>query len=769
MLLSQRYLSPLQAMVMTLLCCLTVYCMAVSNLSSEEVADTPLSVSLQAPLTTVVSLTGWPDLQQKHELSMNISIPDNAPDDLGIGLWLSDFDGNWFQQLHPQYLHPGSHQLRFPLEATAWISAEGQHGLWDAAAMADTRRGGFFLWSQKSSSASIEIHSYHFLATPAISAADAHSSTVSAPHLRQLVINDIDQSGNWVGHTGQRLDLQFSADPLPANPYSNLTFDAHAVFTHESGTRYTIPAFYAVPMALSNRGDREEAKPAGAGRFHLRFRPRLPGSYQVQLIARWGQPDEDRFEVSLPTLTVHGEPWDDYVRVDHKDPRFLSIDGSFFWPIGLNIRSVNDSRGAQRTNSLMTPDLGTASYAAYIERFAKAGGNAIEIWMSSWNLALEWRGDWPEFRGLGRYSQARAQRLDNILDIAYAHGVRVNLVIRNHGQASERVDREWHNSPYNAENGGVITRAADFFRDQQALAYQDAYHRYLVARFADHPAILGWKLFSEVNLTAGQTNDVRQWHERSAQVIAELDSYDHPITTHWSGDFRQPDRTIVAQPGIDYVCIDAYHGRNQSGQGTNVVHLMWDSTQSPAPGRGLMQFGKPVLVTEYGGNWNAAPIPQLLAEHASAPWAALVAGHGGSPMLWWFEWVDQNDLWGPYRALSHFVATEDLRHPKARAVLLRSSRARSWAAAWARPGHLLGYVCDESWTFNGAASTNEPTTITIGSAVQAGDMTLEWWDADHGRLLKTETIAHRGGALTITSPLFQRHMAFKLTRLQEAR
>ena len=160
---------------------------------------------------------------------------------------------------------------------------------------------------------------------------------------------------------------------------------------------------------------------------------------------------------------VSGDNWDDYVRVDRTDPRFFSIDGSMYWPIGLNLRSIYDLRGAQQTKSQITPDLGTKSYDAYFARYAAAGGNAIEIWLANWNVAMEWRGDWPEFRGLGRYSQARAARLDHILDSAYQHGIRVNFVIRNHGQASSKTNTEWIDSPFNKLNGGVIRHPRSFF------------------------------------------------------------------------------------------------------------------------------------------------------------------------------------------------------------------------------------------------------------------------------------------------------------------
>ncbi len=117
--------------------------------------------------------------------------------------------------------------------------------------------------------------------------------------------------------------------------------------------------------------------------------------------------------------------------------------------------------------------------------------SAVEIWLASWNLGLEWRGDWPEFEGAGRYNQVSAARLDAILDAAWANRIRINLVIYNHGMASPRMDSEWKDNPYNARQGGPLQDPLEIFTSAAAQRGQDSLRRYLIARYADHPAILG--------------------------------------------------------------------------------------------------------------------------------------------------------------------------------------------------------------------------------------------------------------------------------------
>jgi hypothetical protein len=128
-------------------------------------------------------------------------------------------------------------------------------------------------------------------------------------------------------------------------------------------------------------------------------------------------------------------------------------------------------------------------------------------------------------------------------------------------------------------------RSLPIFTSPLAFADQESLRRYLIGRYADHPAVLGWKLWSEINLTAAgemgrrrgqdaggiQVSDddrhhaLLNWHERAAARWHALDSYGHGVTTHWSGDYRQPEFDIVALPGLDYICIDAYLNRRRDG------------------------------------------------------------------------------------------------------------------------------------------------------------------------------------------------------------
>jgi hypothetical protein len=732
-------------------------------------------VELKSPLTTLVRYTGETPVGT-FVVRAVVRVPANAPADLGIGAFVADRHGRWFQRARPEPLRPGANPIALVLGPGEPLVGQPQRGAWDSAAATQVAQTGLFLWSSSAGTMTVSIDDL---------AVEPHSGE---PRAATSELRDLDLPGQRDGviHTSAaaRWQLSVTPEPFPANPFDPAQFSLDAVFTHADGRVMRIPGFAVEPMELSDRGDREVATAISPMRFQVRWRPSLAGAWSARLEARWD--GGEVLAVPLPPIVVTGESHDDIVRIDAQDARFFSTDGRWFWPIGMNLHSTYDVRSRDRLGTALTPARGTSAYADRFRRLAAAGGNATEIWMSSWNLALEWNAAWPGYAGMGRYSQENAARLDAVLDAAWVNGIRVNLVVNNHGQASPDNDREWKDHPWNRDNGGVLGDPYQLFTDPRSLIAQGNLRRYLVARYADHPAILGWKLWSEINLTAlggggrrgsrpsdGQPfitaaqrlETLVSWHDRAAANLHAIDVYGHPVTTHWSGDYRRPNPEVCALPGIDYLCIDAYHNGRDDYNGSTLVDLIWNGMQDP--GRGLGRFKKPVLVTEFGGSSGGTSGDLLAAELASAPWAAALSGNAGMPFMWWFEWIDQGNHWQPFGAIARFLEAEDLRGPDARAVVLAASGGNDpwWARAWVRPGRMLGYLADHRWTGEGGEQpTHAGVSVRIGSQVAPGPCRIEWWDATSGVRLRTQEYDHPGGALDLHAPEFLRHIAFKLIR-----
>ncbi len=731
-------------------------------------------VQLQSPLTTVVRYVG--DLPGgAFIVRAVIQVPDHAPSDLGVGAFVADRHGRWFQRLHTNALHPGANVVALTMSPGEPLLAQPRGGVWSSDLATQVNQTGLFFWSSSAASVTIGVDDL---------SVDAYAAANESPHVTDLELPAM-RAGTIRIVAGARYEFSLMPQPFPSNPYDPQDFSLDVVFTHADGRTMRVAGFASTAMTLHDRGDREVAEPAGGSRFLVRWRPPLPGRWQAQMEARWQQGEP--LTIDLPPIVVEGAACDDVVRVDAHDPRFFSRGGRWFWPIGMNLHSTFDVRSRDRLGTTLTPERGTLAYADRFRRLAAAGGNATEIWMASWNLALEWNAAWPGYAGAGRYNQVNAAKLDAVLDAAQANGICVNLVINNHGQASPSSDREWKDNAWNRENGGPLTEPYQLFRDPRALSGQTNLRRYLVARFGDHPAILGWKLWSEINLTAvgdSQRRGLREtdglssivssterlatlvtWHETAAAHLHAIDPYAHPVTTHWSGDYRKPNPEVCALPGLNYLCIDAYHGGRSTYSGSTLIDLLWNGMEDGR--RGLAQFKKPLLVTEFGGGSGGTSTVLLAAELASAPWAAAMSGNGGMPFMWWFEWIDQNDQWQPFGAIARFLQGEDLRGSDARAAVLSASGDHGpwWVRAWVRPGRMLGYVANHQWSGEGGdLEPHSGIQVRIGSQVAPGPCRIEWWDANRGVLLGVQEITHPGGALDLSAPTFLHHIAFKLER-----
>ncbi len=698
-------------------------------------AATTLDVALATPRITRATLPD-PLPTGGCEVALSVTVPADAPADLGIGAFVSHPHGAWYQVVHPAILNPGTHRLRLRL-------APGRDGVREAATLHQATTGGVFLWSPHPSHATVRM-------------------TVEVEPLPERLGSEpvlTDLAWDAPPTTGERWELHARPDPLPRNPYDPDEFALDLVVTTPSGRSLRLPAFWDEPYVTRDGGDRELLTAAAAPRFTVRWRPQEPGVHRLRLESRRGA---ELRTADLPEQTVGGAAWDRYVRVDPTDRRFLQCAGAFTWPVGINLRSVTDSRGTERIGSRPTPMRGSLAYDAYLARLADGGATAAEVWLSSWNLAMEWRAEWPGYHGAGRYNGQHAWQLDRILDAAWSHGMRIVLALNNHGQGSTSTDKEWHDHPYNRDAGGPLGDAQELYTHADAARWQRHVRRYLVARYADHPAILAWKLWTEMDLTDGgrqwRGGPVADWHAAASAHLHEIDVYQHPITSHWSGSFRSVFDEVARLPGLDLLTIDAYHQDD-----TALVPLLWSSTQR----RGLHRYQKPVLVTEYGGNWDACSEAEMEAEHAVGAWAGLVAGHAGAPMLWWFEWVDQGARFAPYRAIQRFIAGEDLRHPEARSLILRIGNGGDslWAAGWSRRGRMLGYLVDQEWQKSGGEpALRQNVTLRLADAVEPGAMTAQWWNADTGEAMDGKRFQHAGGALELTAPDFRRHIAFKLWR-----
>lgn len=716
------------------------------------------SLQLHAPLNTVYRI---PQRLRTETTGLNVllRVPDDAPADLGVAAWVADDEGMWFKQDHPQPLRPGLHNLFFDLQNNQWSSEPSPHE-WNHYKRQLCQQWGLSFWSATDSRSTIEILNWK-------QESQTTASMTASITAIDYALTDITCQELW--------QCQFRLSRMPENPYRYHQGRAwmHCVPLDNKEQQTEIhEAFYKQSVKLIDRGQNEEAQMHGRSHFCVRFRPRYPGRYRMILHTHFPRLHSQK-TVELGVLTVTDAADDPYIRVD-EDQRYLSRgNGDFVFPVGLNINCVHDKRGARRTHSSQTPQRGWHAYRSYLDRLARAQGDCTEIWLSSWNLGFEWHDRWPGYHGLKGFNEANAERFERIVAHCEERGISIIAVVNNHGQAARIADHEWQHNPLNRQNGGPLHQPEDVFMSETARPFYSDYHRYLQARYGHSPAILMWKLFSETDLTQvgylwrrkreqRYIDALTDWHQQMALAWKQRDPYGHLITTHWSTNYKWVEAQMARLDALDCLPVNAYHSERLRPDflGDMVSATLADGN------RGLAGFHKPVVITEFGGDWRAAPPAQLDAEIRSGPWYGIVCGLANAPMTWWFEWVDQNNAWHAMTAVQRFMQGEDLRQYNAGSHFLTLSDEQVWAKGLLGEDKALIYFIDRRWGRHGGRSgIFQNVYFKCPQQLQPGTYQIQFHDANSGIVIDTRQLELSADS-NILLPDFRYHLACKLKHLR---
>jgi hypothetical protein len=286
---------------------------------------------------------------------------------------------------------------------------------------------------------------------------------------------------------------------------------------------------------------------------------------------------------------------------------------------------------------------GTAVYRRYFEAMGAHGENMAEIWSAAWSLGLEWTPRHPGYHGVGQFNMMNAWEQDRVLEAAEQYGIYVNFVVHNHGKFSTVWDPEWDDNPFNVKNGGYLKSPLEYFTDRRALAAFRKLMRYILARWSYSTSIFGWELWSELNLVGSshQINNWRspelvEWHRIIGRHVKEADPWDHPIGTHVCQDYQHQDIAIISLPEMDFCPIDAYHGSHDPAY---IVQLMVATANFNNP------YGKPVVITEFGGSPQAQGLDHLEDALHAALWASPCVPLGTVPMFWWWQLIEEENFY----------------------------------------------------------------------------------------------------------------------------
>ncbi|HUT35940.1 MAG TPA: DUF5060 domain-containing protein [Planctomycetota bacterium] len=730
-----------------------------------------LEIPVAFPRPVAVSRHVNFDIDRVGRIVYHVYIPDKddkgnpAPETIKTMLFLKDKDGLWFQHFFEQSLARGAwNTVSLDISPSSpHLRPSAHHRLWDSVVAHGMNQVGVKFFCDDKFRGALHL--------------DRVQAYPLAPEREPLRVINLRENCLEVGRY-EKFEATFDLNRHITNPFDPDQVKIDATFADPRDKRTIVPAFYYQNYVRRIKNDREELVPVGAGTWKVRFAPTVEGPHTYYLTVQYtperprgGKPERPLVTGKRSFLCVPSRS-KGFVRVCKKDPNYFAFDtGEWYYPIGHNVHSPSDDtpRAAaiqQALGTTILPDHGTFNYDHLFQKMADNGENFAEVWMCSWWLGLEWVKDWRNYNGLTRYNLHSAWRLDYLLDLAERHDLYLNLVIDNHGKTSTWCDPEWEDSPYNEINGGFLASPEDYYRNPIAKEIHKKLLRYIIARWGCNPRLLGLELWSEIDLVGDSWSfhadavtcaPKVQWHREMTEYLQQIDPWAHPVTTHWSTNYGRIQSSIASLPGIHYLATDIYS--------MPLIKYIIATANS------FNAYGKPGIVTEYGGHGPFGSPASILRAHLhSGLWATYMTHTSGSPLMWWFQFIESDDLYWNFKGLAAFHAGEERR---GEGLVTRVLTADSFPS----PHHDLGALALQGqkkayvWVYSTSSMERMPSPQTAPrfkdivlrlTGLSPGKYDVEVWDTHKGVVLARHPLATEGSSLTIPLPEFRTDCALKV-------
>ena len=289
----------------------------------------------------------------------------------------------------------------------------------------------------------------------------------------------------------------------------------------------------------------------------------------------------------------------------------------------------------------------------------------------------------------------------------------------------------------------------------------------LVTHWQGRKNILGWEIFSEVNLASGttETNGI-DFVNTAASIIRANDSSKRPVTASLADTGLWPD--FYKNTSIDFINLHPYPPSAQ------LDRTIISEVRNP-----LDTYKRPLLIGESGlnaatpdsleGKITIAPNAQTGIQHAI--WAGMVSGAMNGRALYW---EDSFGIYFPNLGIPWMQKYETEELPAANFVngvdfsgfkpLEVTTSSDVWGAAVGNESSMLGWFRDAGseppdWNLRPIIS-KQSVKITIPSS--AANWKVGFYNTKDGTtILSSNSVSATGNTITIPLPDFRDDIAFK--------
>ncbi|MFH1905139.1 MAG: DUF5060 domain-containing protein [bacterium] len=715
-----------------------------SDHSTQGKSSLKVSVTLQDEINLKklchANWLGW------DRLGLDILLPRNVPEGIQALLCLKDDENFWYQNIRPFRLKKGWNNLYVDIsnQSHQWSSME-HFKPWSGYVAQEVKELRMKLLGKTPYSGSIYIDNIH------LTKLKDTDEELPKTRLHNLRVN------SSLVKQYEKFEISFDLSRVYANPFDPELIDITAYFISPSGIISSIPGFFYQPYSRKLVEGKEYVYPVGNGFWMVRFSPVEVGGYSYYLVIKDG--------ATLKTKKYHFKSVRSeskgFVRVSSKDKQYFEFDdGSFYYPIGLNIISPWDTPYGQNYVPSLPVGKDTYAYDEYFTKLSQNKANFIRMWMAHWWLALEWNKKYGPFHGLGRYSLQNAWRMDHILEMAEEKNIYILLTINNHTQLTHH-EKGWERNPYNTASGGFIASPQEYFTNLKSVDLFKNKMRYIVARWGYSPYIFAWNFWSEIDLTIGYKNNpkhqkrVREWHKKMARFVRQLDPWAHIISTHYCQHSKAVH--LFDLPEIDFTHSNAW--TDNDGLPDSQVMAIRQYYQA------MKRFNKPIFISEFGGHWAGSPPDIMARDLHTGLWANYMCPLAASPLFWWWNFVEEENLYFHYKALAEFCAGEDRRNKNLQMKEISLVDESGYLRAQCLGNKDTAYI----WIYSFLSALRIPheERIMKNATIILEDMlediyVIEFWDTYKGIITDMKEIATVEGKLTVKLPDISKDMALKI-------
>ncbi len=369
----------------------------------------------------------------------------------------------------------------------------------------------------------------------------------------------------------------------------------------------------------------------------------------------------------------------------------------------------------------------------------------------------------------GEVDQGWAAQWDQVFDKAQADGIYILPVFSgwfdwNAGSGYS----VWKSNPLNQANGGPVKTPGELF--QKGSVTQSMWMQWmqnLVKRWQGRKNILGWEIFSEVNLASGVTEPSGVDFVNSAAGLIRAADPTRPVTASLADTGTWPN--FYKNTSIDFINTHPYPSLAQLDR--NIISVVRNY---------LTTYKRPVLIGESGLNAatpDSADGKITIAENARlgiqhAIWAGVVSGAMNGRALYW---EDSFGIYFPSLGIPWMQKYETEELPAVNFVsgvdfsdfqpLASTTSSGVWGAAVGNEKMALGWYRDAgseppNWTLQTVVSKQ---TVTITVPGKASNWKVDFYKTTDGTtLLGSVPVSQTGSTITIPLPDFQDDIAFKI-------